>query len=82
MLVQGKKTLLLLPFENGSFIKHLLANMLHFIDAREVFDWPMGFSPFLLLYGHRSRFDLEFLQYITDKDTNWHIEVELMLVGT
>jgi hypothetical protein len=56
---------------------HLLANMLRYIDSRDIFDRSTGLNPFLLLDGHGSRFDLEFLEYVTAADTKWHVEIGL-----
>ncbi len=53
--------------ENGSIAGHLLANMLR----------STGINPFLLLDGHGSHFDLEFLEYVTTVDTKCHVEIGL-----
>ena len=50
--------------ENGSITGQLLTDMLSAIDKAKVFDRSVGLNPFLLLDGHNSRFELEFLQYI------------------
>jgi hypothetical protein len=63
--------------ENGSITGQLLTNMLRYIDSREVFDRSTGLNPFLLLDGHGSRFDLEFLEYVIAEDTKWHVELGL-----
>jgi hypothetical protein len=39
-----------------------------------VFDRSTGLNPFLLLDGHGSPFDLEFLEYVMAADTKWHVE--------
>mgnify|MGYP000085123147 CR=1 FL=1 len=64
-------------FENGSITGHILTNMLRFIDAREVFNQSMGLSSFLLLDGHGSRFDLEFLEYINAEEMKWNVDIGL-----
>ena len=52
--------------------------MLRFIDAHEVFDRPAtGLNPFLILDGHGSRFELEFLEYINSPATKWHVNIGL-----
>ena len=51
--------------------------MLRFIDSREVFDRTTGLRPFLLLDGHGSRFDLEFLEYINAEETKWNVDIGL-----
>ncbi len=63
--------------ENGSITGHLLTNMPHFIDFCEVFDRTMGLRPFLILDGHGSRFDLEFLEYINAEETKWNVDLGL-----
>jgi hypothetical protein len=58
--------------ENGSITGHLLKEMLAAIDRLNVFDRSnTGLNPFLLLDGHGSRFELEFLQYINSAETKW-----------
>jgi hypothetical protein len=47
--------------------------MLATIDGLGVFDRSDGVSPFLLLDGHGSRFDLTFLEYINDPMTKWNV---------
>jgi hypothetical protein len=42
-----------------------------------VFDRSTGLNPFLLLDGHGSPFDLEFLEYVMAADTKWHVEIGL-----
>ena len=56
--------------ENGSITAHLLVQMLKTIDELNVFDRSDGIPPFLLLDGHGSRFDLEFLEYVNGVKTN------------
>jgi hypothetical protein len=57
--------------ENGSITAHLLVQMLKTMDELKVFDRSDGIPPFLLLDGHGSRFDLEFLEYVNGADTKW-----------
>lgn len=64
--------------ENGSITGPLLTEMLKAIDDAEVFDREgTGINPFLLLDGHGSRFDLDFLQYINAAATKWHCSIGL-----
>ena len=52
--------------------------MLKTIDELNVFDRSDGIPPFLvLLDGHDSRFDLEFLQYVNGVETNWKVYVRV-----
>ena len=58
--------------ENGSIAGQLLKEMLAAIDQLNVFDRSAtGLNPFLLLDGHGSRFELDFLQYINSVETKW-----------
>jgi hypothetical protein len=58
--------------ENGSITGHLLKEMLAAIDRLDIFDRSgTGLNPFLLLDGHGSRFELDFLQYINSVETKW-----------
>eukprot|EP00590_Aulacoseira_subarctica_P006816 CAMPEP_0172416928 /NCGR_PEP_ID=MMETSP1064-20121228/3436_1 /TAXON_ID=202472 /ORGANISM="Aulacoseira subarctica , Strain CCAP 1002/5" /LENGTH=325 /DNA_ID=CAMNT_0013154913 /DNA_START=569 /DNA_END=1542 /DNA_ORIENTATION=+ len=47
--------------------------MLKAIDRIGVFDRSTGLSPFLLLDGHGSRFELSFLEYINDANHKWWV---------
>jgi len=58
--------------ENGSITGELLRKMLETIDEIGVFDREgTGLNPFLLLDGHGSRFELDFLDYINTAETKW-----------
>jgi hypothetical protein len=46
--------------------------MLQAMDELDVFDPSTGLSPFLLLDGHGSRFELEFLEYINTLEHKWN----------
>jgi hypothetical protein len=59
--------------ENGSITADLLVKMLQVIDTLQVFDRSDGEAPFLLLDGHGSCFDLQFLEYINSACTNWTV---------
>jgi hypothetical protein len=64
--------------ENGSITGPLLKQMLQAIDTLNVFDHNgTGLNPFLLLDGHGSRFDLEFLEYINSQETQWDVCIGL-----
>jgi hypothetical protein len=45
--------------------------MLKYTDKINIFDCSDGVSPFLLLDDHGSRFELPFLEYITNEAHNW-----------
>ncbi len=57
--------------ESGSISGKLLQGMLQAIDDLEIFDQTTGLNPFLLLDGHGSRFELEYLEYIHSEKTKW-----------
>ena len=60
--------------ENGSITAELLVSMLQAIDFLNIFKRLDGEPPpFLLLDGHGSRFDLQFLQYINCPETKWNV---------
>jgi hypothetical protein len=60
---------------SGSITAHLLVQMLKTLDELNVFDCSDGIPPFLLLDGHGSCFDLEFLEYINSVETNWRVRM-------
>jgi hypothetical protein len=51
--------------------------MLAYLDSLEVFDRSLGLNPFLLLDGHSSRFELDFLEYINKVETKWVVNIGL-----
>jgi hypothetical protein len=57
--------------ESGSITGSLLQKMLEAIDKLQVCDGSTGLNPFLLLDGHGSRFELEFLEYIHREESGW-----------
>ena len=61
--------------ESGGMDGKILTDVLRHLDKLEVFhdDRKEGYTPFLLLDGHQSRFELEFLRYINDPDTKWSV---------
>jgi hypothetical protein len=63
--------------ENGSISGALLTQMLQAIDTLGVFDHSTGLNPFLLLDGHTSQFELDFLTYIHQRETKWDVCVGL-----
>jgi hypothetical protein len=63
--------------ESGSINGSLLTSMLRYIDEKHVFDRTTGLAPFLLLDGHGSRFELEFLEYIHSDETKWTVNIGL-----
>ncbi len=57
--------------ESGSITGSLLRKMLEAINKLQVFDRVTGLNPFLLLDGHGSQFELEFLEYIHTEEIRW-----------
>jgi hypothetical protein len=47
--------------------------MLRAMDKLEFFPRALNLKPFLLLDGHGSRFEVEFLKYIANKEHPWSI---------
>lgn len=47
--------------------------MLKFMDKFDLFDRSNGKRPFLLLDGHHSRFDINFLDYIHEPNNPWEV---------
>jgi len=58
--------------ENGSITGNILTDVLRHLDAHLQFDREEA-TPFLLLDGHGSRFELSFLDYVTDERTKWTV---------
>ena len=57
----------------GSITSPILADALAYIDSYDVFKRSNDLSPFLLLDGHNSRFEIPFLEYITDERHPWQV---------
>ena len=56
---------------HGGITSEILTDILRHVDGLELFPREDGIQPFLLLDGHGSRFELEFLQYINSKEHEW-----------
>jgi hypothetical protein len=63
--------------DSGTITGHLLTEMLWYINSHNVFDRSTGLNPFLILDGHGSRFELEFLEYINTCETKWCVNIGL-----
>jgi hypothetical protein len=61
--------------ENGSITAHLRVQMLKTLNELNVFDRSDGIPPFLLLDGHNTCFDLEFLENVHSVKTNWRVSI-------
>ena len=72
LLLKGKNVpCLITNSEKGSITGKILRDMLATLDTLKVFPRDNNITPFLLLDGHQSRFDLSFLEYINAKDHEW-----------
>jgi hypothetical protein len=58
---------------NASITSAILTDLLRTIDKHQVYDRLQGTKPLLLLDGHHSRMDLEFLEYINQPGTEWNV---------
>ena len=58
---------------SGSITSQILRDALQTLDYHGIFDRSTGRMPFLLLDGHGSRFELPFLNYVTDTDHPWKV---------
>jgi hypothetical protein len=57
--------------ENGSITTKALTDMLRYMDKLEVFDRSDGVPPMIILEGHNSRFNSEYLDYCSDNEHVW-----------
>jgi hypothetical protein len=64
-------------FKNDSITGKLPTQMLQTIDKLNIFNNSTGLSPFLLLDGHDSYFELAFLKYIYSLKSNLEICIRL-----
>jgi hypothetical protein len=58
--------------ESGGITGTLLVEMLKAMDSLKLFDRTSGLNLFLLLDGHGSHFELEFLEYINAVEHKWN----------
>ena len=61
--------------EGGGMDGFVLTDIFRRLDALKLYnaDRKNGLIPFVLLDGHSSRFELEFLQYINDDSHRWNV---------
>ena len=61
--------------EKGGINASILTNIFRRMDNLKLFDDERadGLTPFVLLDGHSSRFDVEFLEYVNDVDHKWNV---------
>ena len=58
---------------SGSITSVILRDALATMDHYGLFDRSSGKKPFLLLDGHQSRFELPFMEYVTNPDHPWMV---------
>jgi len=58
---------------NGSITSDILRDAIHTLDHHDIFDRSNNKMPFLLLDGHQSRFEVPFLEYITNTNHPWMV---------
>ena len=61
--------------ESGGITATILTNIFRRLDELAIYDTDRanGRIPFVLLDGHGSRFDIEFLEYINDPSHRWNV---------
>ena len=61
--------------ESGGITATILTNIFRRLDELAIYDIDRanGYTPFVLLDGHGSRFDIEFLEYINDSNHRWNV---------
>ena len=63
--------------ESGSITGEILKDMLAYLDSLDLFDRSTGLNPFLILDGHGSRFEFDFLKYINNNEHKWNVNIGL-----
>jgi hypothetical protein len=63
--------------ESGGITPEILTKIFRTIDALKLFenDRKNGFRPYVILDGHQSRFDIEFLNYMNHDDHRWSVVI-------
>ena len=61
--------------ESGGITGSILTNIFRRLDNLNIFsaEHQKGITPFVLLDSHRSHFEVEFLEYINNKDHQWNV---------
>jgi hypothetical protein len=65
----------------GGMTGKILTNIFKTLDELQVFERTNGKRPFILLDGHATRFDCEFLNYVNDDQHRWSVCIGV-LYGT
>jgi hypothetical protein len=63
--------------ESGGITPKILTKIFKTLDALKIFetDRKNGFRPYVILDGHQSRFDIEFLNYMNDDRHRWSVVI-------
>jgi hypothetical protein len=63
--------------EGGGINSHILTKIFQTLDFLKIFeeDRKLGYRPYVILDGHQSRFDLDFLTYVNDENHRWSIVI-------
>jgi hypothetical protein len=70
----GKTIPCMVEFNAGGGINaNILTNILKTLDQLAIFSRKNGIRPFVLLDGHSTRFDIQFLEYINNTDHKWSV---------
>ncbi len=71
---EGKDIPCMVEFNPGGGINAtILTNIFRTLDKLNIFSREEGIRPFVLLDGHSTRFDIEFLEYINDSKHRWSV---------
>jgi hypothetical protein len=60
---------------SASISSSLLTNMLRYMDSFNIFQREQDEKPLLLLGGHHSQMDLDFLEYINTNEHMWNVNI-------
>jgi hypothetical protein len=63
--------------DSGTITANLLTEMLQLIDSLNIYNLSTGPNPFLILDGHGSHFEPEFLEYINTCKAKWCVNIGL-----
>jgi hypothetical protein len=61
--------------ESDSINGKLLTKISTYLGSLDLFDRSTGLKPFLILDGHGSWFELEFLEYINKEEHKWCVNI-------
>jgi hypothetical protein len=69
--------------DSGGITPEILTKIFRILDALKIFknDRKMGICPYVILDGHQSRFDIDFLNYVNHEEHRWSVIIGV-LYGT